>query len=96
MYDRDIRHITSSWPALRKLVLDVAWSENEADSLPRFPDAITPPTVHTLAEYAQAHPQLEHLRLHYVRIPIDMVGDGGETLRLDSMPVLVHGLGRCI
>ncbi|RDX44182.1 hypothetical protein OH76DRAFT_1409293 [Lentinus brumalis] len=60
VYDRDLRHIKSSWPALRKLMLDVAWSDNEADSLPRFPDAsIAPPlTVHTLAEYAQAHPQL--------------------------------------
>ncbi|TFK86688.1 hypothetical protein K466DRAFT_600127 [Polyporus arcularius HHB13444] len=93
VYDRDIHHITSSWPALRKLVLDVAWSDNEADFLPRFPDAINPPTVHTLAEYAQAHPQLEHLLLPYVCIPSDMVGDGGETLRLDSIPaVLDHGL----
>ncbi|TFK86687.1 hypothetical protein K466DRAFT_143259 [Polyporus arcularius HHB13444] len=93
VYDRDIRRITSSWPALRTLVLNVKWSYREADSvLQHFPDDDPPPTVHTLAKFAQAHSQLKHLRLPYVCIPDDMVGDDGDTLLLDSLPVLDHGL----
>ncbi|KAI0753421.1 hypothetical protein C8Q80DRAFT_1152095 [Daedaleopsis nitida] len=104
--DEDLRSAISAWPLLRELKLTVTYHmrydyyRKPQYGLPKLP--APPPTIQSLAAFAEAHPRLEVLQLPYVCIPADMIvtttltlGSGSRTqssLALDSLSILDHGL----